>query len=1078
MASEHAQRSNWKNELLPNIVDHLSRETPEALYAEYPKSSLTYDEGYRKITYGNLANAINGAAWWLLETWGPPNDHEVLTYIGPNDLRYVTLILAAVKVGYVLFLTSPRNSVAAHVKLFDRLKCTKLLSPEPKSAPVIAILESHSMQHAAVPSVTDLLEKRYPHYAYDRTFEASRSEPFMVIHTSGSTGFPKPLVYTHDTVARNMNMLAHEPLVGPKFIDKLWQGKRLLNCFPPFHGACLIIHLFSAIPFGTVPIAPLSGPIPTAQSVVDALRQTPADVAVLVPSIVTELSQDHVLLDFCSRNLERCLYAGGDLPQAIGDKVASKLPLVCQYGASEIGITPQLIPETMGRYDWKYISYHPCLGTEFREIAEGSYELYVKHDPEKENEQPTFTIFPDLKEYGTRDLYKPHPTKPDLWSWCARADDIIVFLNGEKTNPISMEQYIMSQNHEVLTAIVVGAQRFQAALLVEPTPNAVPRTTAEEAVFIEKIWPSVQEANKVAPAHARIEKGMILPMKPEKPVVRAGKGTIQRAATLQQYSAEIDSLYQNTDLHLDQSSSQFARSSDIQEEGPILRIVRLAIAQVLDGSEFGDDDDIFALGADSLQALRITRKLRQSFRLSDIAIATIYNNQTVARLSKAIYSLQVTKQASQTLDDQSRTSLIASVFEEYRDLVRKTPRSSSKADQLEKNVVVLTGSTGTLGTFLLAALLDDTAVDHIYCLNRRDTGRETQQSRFESAHLPVESLDSRVTFLKANLAEPRLGLRTQTYDSIRENATLIIHNAWPVNFNLSIESFRPQLAGLVNLFSLSTAARNMAHVFFVSSISSVLNLRNSSQLTLEETIGTTTAPLRNGYAESKFISEQLCDEASRHLHIPVSFARVGQIAGPVRRAGLWNPAEWIPSLVMSSIQMGLLPDSLGSSLSSISWMPVDLLAEVIADITIRQTKLVPGSDVAVESLPNGAQVFHLQNPRVTSWPALLPGIRSTLQELSKKSINVVPVGSWLAQVRRDLDHASGNGTEESVAALVKEHPAVKLLDFFVGSLSDNGQANNLDLTCSLAQSARLRTMEGVSNDWMHKWISEWLHARR
>jgi acyl-coenzyme A synthetase/AMP-(fatty) acid ligase len=192
MATEHAQCSGWKDQLLPNIVDHLSRETPEALYAEYPISPLSYDSGYRRITYRDLANTVNGAAWWISQTLDPSKQNEVLTYIGPNDLRYIVLVLAAIKAGYVLFLTSPRNSMAAHVKLFERLKCTKVLSPEPKTAPVSMILEGHSMQHVAVPSIEDLLDKRYPHYAYDKTFKEARSELFVIIHTSGSTGFPKP----------------------------------------------------------------------------------------------------------------------------------------------------------------------------------------------------------------------------------------------------------------------------------------------------------------------------------------------------------------------------------------------------------------------------------------------------------------------------------------------------------------------------------------------------------------------------------------------------------------------------------------------------------------------------------------------------------------------------------------------------------------------------------------------------------------------------------------------------------------------------------------------------------------------
>lgn len=89
-------------DLLPNIFDSLAKVKPEALYAEYPVSALSYEEGYRRITYGSFANAINGLAWHLHDELGPGENFEVLAFIGPNDLRYPALILGAVKAGYTV----------------------------------------------------------------------------------------------------------------------------------------------------------------------------------------------------------------------------------------------------------------------------------------------------------------------------------------------------------------------------------------------------------------------------------------------------------------------------------------------------------------------------------------------------------------------------------------------------------------------------------------------------------------------------------------------------------------------------------------------------------------------------------------------------------------------------------------------------------------------------------------------------------------------------------------------------------------------------------------------------------------
>lgn len=102
MATKQAQISNWRNELIPNIVDHLAKLTPDAPYALYPNSPFTYDEGYRTVSYKDFANAINGLAWWLSNSLGPSTNFDVVAYIGPNDVRYTALVLGAIKSGYVV----------------------------------------------------------------------------------------------------------------------------------------------------------------------------------------------------------------------------------------------------------------------------------------------------------------------------------------------------------------------------------------------------------------------------------------------------------------------------------------------------------------------------------------------------------------------------------------------------------------------------------------------------------------------------------------------------------------------------------------------------------------------------------------------------------------------------------------------------------------------------------------------------------------------------------------------------------------------------------------------------------------
>ena len=94
--------SGPKKELLVHRVDHLAHTNPDALFAEFPVLSNSYDNGFHKVTYSILANAVNAVAWWLEATLGRGKSFETLAYVGPNDLRYTAFTLGAVKTGYLV----------------------------------------------------------------------------------------------------------------------------------------------------------------------------------------------------------------------------------------------------------------------------------------------------------------------------------------------------------------------------------------------------------------------------------------------------------------------------------------------------------------------------------------------------------------------------------------------------------------------------------------------------------------------------------------------------------------------------------------------------------------------------------------------------------------------------------------------------------------------------------------------------------------------------------------------------------------------------------------------------------------
>lgn len=823
-------------------------------------------------------------------------------------------------------------------------------------------------------------------------------------------------------------------------------------------------------------IFPLEASIPSAQSLSDALKSTKADAAFVVPSIIEEMSKSMDLLDHISAKLDTLVYSGGDLPTRYGDVVASKIPIINFYGTTEtasVGIIRQV--GEISRTDWKYLRIHPDAGVELRHYAGDMYELCMVRQPALEGHQQVFKIFPDLQEYRSRDLFVRHPSesKRDMWSHCGRADDIVVFSNGEKINPIGVEQHIFSSHPEISGVLVAGSQRFQAALLVEL--SSVEETSPlHRSGIIEKIWPTVEQANKSAPAHGQVAKSHILFTDPQRPMVRTSKGTIQRLATLAQYTKELDDLYSKADSA---PGSPTKACIDIQNTDSLLLYLIDAVSSVT-GRVFSKEDNFFMEGMDSLQALQLTRRLKHALAIPELAPSTIYANPSIVSLAAALQRMSGEKQMSKSLDSQNRVHTIDAMLSEYKALVDQiyvpfhpTPLTG-RLSMLVKgppNVVMLSGSTGALGSYILQVLLSTTTA-HIICLNRAPDSASLQKQRNLTRGLTTDFPTGRVTFLAADFSEPNLGLDASVYSNLLEQVTSIIHNAWPVNFNLSLDSFRPQITGVVNLIKFAVASWLSPSLLYVSSISSVSN--HGGPFIPEEVLHDNTAPLPMGYAESKYLSERILDHANEFLPLRASVARVGQIAGPIQGSGHWNSSEWLPSLIISSLHVGVVPRSLGCNLDRIDWVPIDFLARVLVEL------VDAGDAQSSEPSPSRATVFNILNPHPVQWETLLPTISNFLSSTNLrnggKPIETTSFECWINKVREKAE--AGSGVEHSenggFEKMLEVNPAAKLLEFYEDACT--AAEGVWDTRKAEEASATLRALEGIKGSWVEKWMGAWV----
>lgn len=379
----------------------------------------------------------------------------------------------------------------------------------------------------------------------------------------------------------------------------------------------------------------------------------------------------------------------------------------------------------------------------------------------------------------------------------------------------------------------------------------------------------------------------------------------------------------------------------------------------------------------------------------------------------------------------------------------------------------------------------------VYCLVRtRQTGdHESADERIRTALRNSALLDdlagehlSKLRSLSSNLAAADLGLTPSEYAEVSASVTAVIHNAWSVNFNMGLASFEPNVASVAHLLNLTKADAGSSprprSFMFISSVASVGGAgRDASGKggAQERLYGWRDAKPFNGYGQSKWVAEQICEAAATsswaaRLGISVRALRIGQVSGDTRH-GIWNPAEAIPAMVQSALTVGALPEMQDEERNSLRWLPSDVTAAVITDLTLveldRQRK-DGGQDLAV---------FHVASPHTLTWNQdVLPAV-----EQAGIAFRAVPQREWV----RILSEGDKS---------IETNPPYKLIEHFRqtygrdrGEEANGDDANSksgeggvlvhLDLTRSLQYSSNLKSASPVDRDllvrYVHFWSAHW-----
>ncbi|KAL9108530.1 MAG: hypothetical protein Q9227_006745 [Pyrenula ochraceoflavens] len=518
------------NATLPTIVDNRARAEPERLYG-----AITWIDDERKlklreITYRVMSTAVDRCAHWLEERLGRSTDFRTLAYAGPSDLRYTIVTMAAAKTGHKALLLAPWNSKVAQLKLLSECDCHIFFVAQ-DDAKARASAEDISAQRKLsvhpFPSLSWVLDgPQVPFYPFQKTLDELRGEDYVIIHTSGSTGHPSPMAYKYGAMAslqwlvKPGNILPNSPTTNVKEMG----GALGLNSFSIYFDMPMIL-----VPPGQ----------PTdVNTIFQILSEEICDAAILPPSSLQSLSRSPLQIDVV-RRLKHILWVGAPWTSSeVADAIKSRTQIQPAYGSTEAGPFAFILNDSQEDYEW--LQFHPIMGAELRHFAEDLCECVLVRDAKIEKAQFVFQNFPHLREWRTKDLFSRHPSRPDLWRFRGRRDDMIVLSNGRNVDPSLMES-IVTGHLKVKAALLSGNGRTALALLVEVSEP--PSSEQEKQNLLEEILPTVQKGNELSKSYARVKADMIVLSKKEKPFPRAGKGSVQRQMALDEYKLELNWLY-------------------------------------------------------------------------------------------------------------------------------------------------------------------------------------------------------------------------------------------------------------------------------------------------------------------------------------------------------------------------------------------------------------------------------------------------------------------------------------------------------------------------------------------------------
>ena len=341
----------------------------------------------------------------------------------------------------------------------------------------------------------------------------------------------------------------------------------------------------------------------------------------------------------------------------------------------------------------------------------------------------------------------------------------------------------------------------------------------------------------------------------------------------------------------------------------------------VDSDSLEDDWNFFDLGGHSLAGLEITLGIEQVFGI-ELHGAEIYEYPTISELEAYLESRGPSMESRISLADDSVLD------------PEIAPGGNARVTRLsEASSVLVTGTTGFLGAFLLDELLRFTGQNtRFYCLIRdRAPGQEGSGNRvletLKFYGLAGQFEQDRIIPVTGDLTQPGLGLRDDQYGELANKIDLIFHCAASVNYAYPYVAAKPHTVG-GTLEVLKFACNGTTKPVQYISSNGIFPGGDDAPYLENDQIDDFVDRMEGGYNQAKWVAERLVWAAvSRGL--PVCIFRPGNI-GHHSGMGALNPNDFLSLIIKACARLGCAPLAPG-------WFfemtPVDFLVTAITNIS-------------------------------------------------------------------------------------------------------------------------------------------------